>query len=218
LEIRTRICIVRHGETDWNAEKRIQGHLDVELNEDGLSQAHAIAGGLAECTFRRMYSSDLRRAWQTATITAERLGIPVHPHQGLRERHSGILEGRTVEELSRTHPEAHARFLDRNPDYPFGKGESMRVFSARVMAAMQQLVASHAGESLLMVTHGGVLDVVYRVATGRSLDAPRDYPMPNAGINWFEHSSSAPDDYRLVAWGEQYHLEPDLHGGSDHPE
>ncbi|MCX7174578.1 MAG: histidine phosphatase family protein [Proteobacteria bacterium] len=218
LEILTRLCIIRHGETDWNAEKRIQGHLDIPLNESGLRQAHAIADGLAECPFRNIYSSDLRRAWQTAKIAAGRLEIPLRPHEGLRERHSGVLEGRTVEELSARHPEAHARFLDRDPDYPFGPGESMRTFSARVVAAVEELVASHAGETLLLVTHGGVLDVVFRIATGRSLDAPRDYPMPNAGINWFEHSSSASRKFRLVAWGEQYHLDPSLHSGSDHPE
>ena len=218
LEIRTRLCIIRHGETDWNADKRIQGHLDVPLNESGLRQAHSMAHGLAECRFRAIYSSDLRRAWQTAKITASQLEIPLHSHEGLRERHSGVLEGRTVEELSRNNPEAHARFLDRDPDYRFGKGESMRTFSARVVAAVEELVASHAGGTLLLVTHGGVLDVVFRIATGRSLDAPRDYPMPNAGINWFEHSSTEAVQFRLVAWAEQYHLEPDLHGGSDHPE
>ena len=218
LEIRTRLCIIRHGETDWNAEKRIQGHLDIPLNESGLRQAHSMAHGLAESPFRAIYSSDLRRAWQTAKIAAARLEIPLRPHEGLRERHSGVLEGRTVAELSRHHPEAHARFLDRDPDYRFGQGESMRTFSARVVAAVEELVASHAGGTVLLVTHGGVLDVVYRIATGRSLDAPRDYPMPNAGINWFEHSDTAAIQFRLVAWAEQYHLEPDLHGGSDHPE
>ena len=218
LEIRTRLCIIRHGETDWNAGKRIQGHLDIPLNESGLRQAHAMAHGLAECPFRAIYSSDLRRAWQTAKIAAARLEIRLSAHEGLRERHSGLLEGRTVEELSRYHPEAHARFLDRDPDYRFGKGESMRSFSARVVAAVEELVASHVGETILLVTHGGVLDVVFRIATGRSLDAPRDYPMPNAGINWFEHSSTEETRFRLVAWAEQYHLEPDLHGGSDHPE
>lgn len=218
MEIRTRLCIIRHGETDWNAEKRIQGHLDIPLNHAGLRQAHAIADSLAESPFRVIYSSDLRRAWQTAKIAAARLEVPVRPHDGLRERHSGVLEGRTVEELAKEHPEAHARFLDRNPDYGFGEGESMRVFSARVVAAMEALVSSHAGETVLLVTHGGVLDVVFRIATGRSLDAPRDYPMPNAGINWFEHSHASEPRFRLVAWAEQYHLDPELHSGSDHPE
>ena len=218
MEIRTRLCIIRHGETDWNADKRIQGHLDIPLNESGLRQAHATADGLAEWPFRAIYSSDLRRAWQTAKIAANRLEIPLRPHTGLRERHSGILEGRTVEQLSISHPEAHTRFLSRDPDYPFGKGETMRSFSARVIAAVEKLVVAHAGETILVVTHGGVLDVIYRIATGRTLDAPRDYPMPNAGINWFEHSSAEPNNFRLVAWGEQYHLDPDLHSGSDHPE
>lgn len=218
MDIRTRLCVVRHGETAWNAQKRFQGHLDVPLNPAGLKQAHATADSLAECTFSVIYSSDLRRAWHTAKIAAGRLGIPLHPNQGLRERHSGILEGRTVEEISRTHPVAHARFLDRDPDYPFGKGESMRVFSARVLATVEKLVASHAGETLLLVTHGGVLDVIFRIATGRSLDAPRDYPMPNAGINWFEHSDGEPQTLRLVAWAEQYHLDPLADSGSDHPE
>lgn len=215
MENLTRLCIVRHGETDWNAEKRIQGHLDIPLNEAGLSQAHATAEGLCELHFRAVYSSDLRRSWQTAEIVASRLGIDLHPEPGLRERHSGLLEGKTVEELSNAHPEAHARFLDRDPDYPFGTGESMRVFSARVVNSVEDLIASHSGETLLLVTHGGVLDVIFRRATGRSLDAPRDYPMPNAGINWFEHHQG---NWRLVAWAEQFHLDPNRDSGSDHPE
>jgi probable phosphoglycerate mutase len=215
LENLTRLCIVRHGETDWNAEKRIQGHLDVPLNEAGLSQSHATAGGLVELKFRAVYSSDLRRSWQTAEIVASRLGLPLHPLPGLRERHSGVLEGKTLEELAASHPEAHARYLDRNPDYAFGTGETMRVFSARVVSSLEGLIESHRGASLLLVTHGGVLDVIFRRATGRSLDAPRDYPMPNAGINWFEHHQG---EWRLVAWAEQFHLDPNMDSGSDHPE
>lgn len=211
----TRLCIVRHGETDWNAEKRIQGHLDIPLNAAGLSQSQATADGLSELTFRAVYSSDLRRSWQTAEIVASRLGIPLHAQPGLRERHSGVLEGMTIEELAQTHPAAHARYLDRDPDYTFGTGESMRVFSARVVGSVESLIASHLGGSLLLVTHGGVLDVIFRRATGRSLDAPRDYPMPNAGINWFEHHQGC---WRLIAWAEQFHLDPNMDSGSDHPE
>lgn len=201
--------MVRHGETDWNVERRIQGHIDVPLNAAGLTQATAAALGLAGQAFNAAYSSDLDRAWQTARTAAAALGLKLASAPGLRERHYGVLQGLTAAEFSVQHPDVHARYLARDPDYDFETGESLAAFAARIVAAVELLAERHAGESLLLVSHGGVLDICYRRATGRPLSAPRDFAIPNAALNWFE---VGPDGWRLLAWADQSHLDGSLDG------
>ena len=203
----TRICIVRHGETDWNLERRLQGQLDTDLNAEGRAQAKATAQGLEQHGFAAIYSSDLRRTMQTATVLAERLALDVRPEAGLRERNYGVFQGRTATELARDYPDAHARFLARNPDYDFGHGESLRNFAVRVSETIERIASRHAGQTLLLVTHGGVLDIVYRRITGRDLSGPRDFPVPNAALNWIEISH---EDWGLLAWADRSHLERTL--------
>jgi len=200
----TRLCIVRHGETDWNAEKRIQGHTDIPLNETGRAQAMATAFGVAHHQFAALYASDLGRAWQTAQAAAERLGLEIHPVPQLRERHYGIFQGLTAEEGAQKIPEAHARYVVRDPDYDFGTGESLRAFAARVVAGVEWLVRHHAGQTILAVSHGGVLDIIYRKATGRTLEAPRDFKIPNCALNWFTIDAHG---WHLQAWADRHHLE-----------
>ena len=200
----TRICFVRHGETDWNAEKRIQGQYDIELNETGRAQALAAAFGLAHFNFAAIHASDLRRATQTARAAAERLGLEVVVAPGLRERHYGIFQGLTVAEGAEIYPQAHAHYVARDPDYNFGTGESLHGFAARVAMGVDDIVRYHAGQSVLAVTHGGVLDIIYRRATGRSLEAPRDFTIPNAALNWFDVDARG---WHLVKWADRHHLE-----------
>jgi probable phosphoglycerate mutase len=200
----TRICLVRHGETDWNAEKRIQGQTDIPLNETGRAQALAAAFGLAHFRFSAIHASDLARALQTAGAAAERLGLEVRPTPGLRERHYGIFQGLTADEGALRFPAAHARYAARDPDYDFETGESLRGFAARVAAAVDDLVRHHAGQTVLAVTHGGVLDIVYRRATGRPLETPRDFTIPNAALNWFDFDVHG---WHLVKWADRHHLE-----------
>lgn len=200
----TRICFVRHGETDWNAEKRIQGQYDIELNETGRAQALAAAFGLAHFNFAAIHASDLRRAMQTARAAAERLGLEVVVAPGLRERHYGIFQGLTVAEGAEIYPEAHAHYVARDPDYNFGTGESLHGFAARVAMGVDDIVRHHAGQTVLAVTHGGVLDIIYRRATGRSLEAPRDFTIPNAALNWFDIDARG---WHLVKWADRHHLE-----------
>ena len=199
----TRFCLIRHGETDWNGEKRVQGQIDIDLNASGEAQARALRPGLAEHCFAAVYSSDLLRAWNTAMIATASLGLAVSPAPTLRERHFGVLQGSTSREASLRHPQAHRHHQARTPDYDCETGESLIVFSARVMRGLDALAACHAGQSVLAFTHGGILDVVYRAATGRALDAPRDFPVPNAALNWLEHGA---DGWRLVSWADCSHL------------
>lgn len=202
-----RICLVRHGETPWNAERRLQGHLDVPLNDVGVAQAEATARSLQGRRFAAIYASDLTRAQQTAAPAARTLGLDAEPTATLRERHYGIFQGLTYDEAAQRHPEAYARFRAREPAFAFPDGgESLTAFAERIGTALKALAHRHLGEQILVVTHGGVLDIAHRLASKQPLEAPRDFPILNAALNWLDYDSDGPD-WHLVAWGVQGHLE-----------
>lgn len=203
----TRLCIVRHGETDWNLDKRIQGHQDIPLNPSGRRQALALGAGLTGHGFQAVHASDLQRAWQTARLIGECLGLPIQPAPGLRERHYGVLQGLTAAEIAARYPEFRTRYQTRDRACDFGGGESLVTFAERMFATIQALVAGHPGQTLLLVSHGGVLDLCYRRASGRDLSAPRDFVIPNGAINWFE---AGPDGWRLLEWANRRYLEEAL--------
>jgi len=200
----TRFCLVRHGETPWNAELRLQGHIDVPLNDTGRRQAAATAHVLSAHRFDALYSSDLTRALQTAAAAASACGLQPLPHSGLRERHYGVLQGRTYDEAEAQHPEVWRHFKGRNPAYSFpGGGESLAEFDARVRQAMDAILRAHTGQTVLVVTHGGVLDIIHRLASGKPLEAARDFAIPNAALNWIAHDAQG---WRLECWADQTHL------------
>jgi probable phosphoglycerate mutase len=199
----TRFCLIRHGETDWNGEKRIQGQIDIDLNAAGAAQARAVRPGLSGHSFAAAYGSDLLRAWRTAQIATAGLGLAVSPEPTLRERNFGVLQGLTSREASLQRPDAHHHHQARTPDYDHETGESLLAFAARVMAGLEGLAARHAGHNVLVFTHGGVLDIAYRAAAGRALEAPRDFLLPNAAFNWLEHCDG---DWRLISWADCRHL------------
>lgn len=199
----TRLCIVRHGETDWNLERRIQGHVDIPLNAAGRTQAQATALGVAAHRFAALYSSDLMRTLHTAQTLADVTGLQVRPVTGLRERHYGAMQGMTYEDMLARDAFMAQRFRARDPHFDFAGGESLLGFVDRVHASIEALSAAHEGEALLLVTHGGVLDIVYRRAVGRDLSSPRDFPVPNAALNWL---SVEGDTWRLEAWADTAHL------------
>ena len=199
----TRFCIIRHGETDWNVQRRIQGQVDVPLNAEGREQAVRAARGLAGHRFAAVYSSDLTRTLDTATALAATLGLTVRSEPGLRERHYGLLQGKTADEMARQIPELHVRYVMRDLDHDFGGGECLRRFARRIDGTLDRLARRHVGQSVLLVTHGGALDVIYRGLVGRSLLGARDFPVPNAALNWIEVRGA---DRRLVAWADTRHL------------
>lgn len=205
--VSTRLCLVRHGETAWNSQKRIQGHIDIDLNATGEAQARALGRSLSGHKFAAAYSSDLRRAWRTAQIASAALGLAVSRAPILRERHFGVLQGITSQEASEQEPHAHRHHLARTPDYDFENGESLVEFSARVMAGLEHMVARHAGGEILAFSHGGVLDVAYRAATRMPLDTPRDFALPNAALNWLEHRNGA---WHVISWADCGHLKLSL--------
>lgn len=201
--IATRICIIRHGETDWNVEKRIQGQTDIPLNETGHAQALAMAYNASHHRFHAIYSSDLMRARATAQAIADRIGIEVKTLPQLRERHYGIFQGITATEGAVLHPEAHTHYKNRDLAYDFETGENMMHFAARVTEAIKWLVRHHEGHTIATVSHAGVLDIIYRKATGRPIQTPRDFVIPNCALNWFRFDAQG---WHLEAWNDHHHL------------
>lgn len=200
----TRICFVRHGETDWNIEKRIQGHIDIPLNQNGRAQALAMGYNAVHHRFSALYSSDLTRAMETARAIAELEGLEVRPLPQLRERNYGIFQGLTSAEGALRHPEAYAHYVARSPDYAFESGETMLAHLARIEAGVDWMVRHHQGQTICAVSHGGVLDIIYRKATGRPLHTPRDFAIPNCALNWFHFDGHG---WHLEKWADRHHLE-----------
>ena len=203
----TQLCIVRHGETAWNAEHRVQGQLDIPLNAMGLAQAAAVARALVMEDFAAVYASDLCRARATAEPYALLKKKEILLQKDLRERHYGIFESLTYAEVKVRYPEDYARFEQRAPEYDFRTGESLRNFSARSIEVVSRIASRHAGENVLIVTHGGVLDKLYRFITGYPLSAERNFGIPNCGINRIERAAGG---WRIRAWAEVAHLESTL--------
>ncbi|MBK6632072.1 MAG: histidine phosphatase family protein [Betaproteobacteria bacterium] len=200
----TRLCFIRHGETAWNAERRIQGQLDEPLSEVGHAQARAVANWLAKEPIAAIYASDLSRALHTAEAAAHLLKLPIRRCTDLRERHYGVFQRLTYEEVRERYPGEYARFLAREADFALpGGGESLRQFSARVIRGVDEIVAAHPGGLVLVFTHGGVLDILHRRASGKPLSAPRDFEIPNAGLNWFEVAAG---EWSILSWAERVHL------------
>lgn len=199
----TQICIMRHGETDWNVNKRIQGQTDIPLNETGHAQAQALASNTADYDFTAIYSSDLSRAYETAQKIAIKRAFEVKTLPNLRERHFGIFQGLTADEGAQRHPEAYAYYIARDPDYDFVTGESLLRFAGRVETAIDHLAQYHSGETIAVVSHAGVLDILYRKATGRPLHSPRDFSIPNGALNRFRIDERG---WHLEAWGDHPHL------------
>lgn len=162
-----RLCIVRHGETDWNRLSILQGWTDVPLNELGRAQADALAKAYGGTGFAAVWSSPLLRARETAQIAAAVLGLPPPVcHEGLRERCFGAIQGIPKAELGQTNPVLLQQILKRNPATEFPGGEAMDVFAERVLGALMDIGVRHPGERVLVVTHGWTMDVVVRHVAG----------------------------------------------------
>ena len=202
----TRIIAIRHGETAWNVNTRIQGQLDIGLNETGRWQAHREALALAGEPIAALYSSDLLRAWDTALSISNATGLAVQTVEGLRERGFGVFEGKTFQQVEALWPEQALRWRKREPAFEPEGGESLLRFRERITQTMQTLAEQHPGEQIAMVAHGGVMDVLYRAATRQEIQAPRTWDLGNAAINrllW------TPEGLTLVGWADTQHLDDD---------
>ena len=213
----TRILAIRHGETLWNVDTRIQGHLNIDLNETGRWQAERVGHALAEEPIHAIYSSDLRRAFETAQAIAlapARLAAStptpaeVTPHLQLRERHFGHLQGKTWAEIETEYPEECKLWRGRDPHWAPNGGESLTALRERIRSCVDELASQHLGGQIVLVAHGGVMDALYRLATNQSVEAPRTWHLGNAAINrllW------TPQGLSLVGWGDVSHFD-ETHG------
>jgi probable phosphoglycerate mutase len=200
----TRLVVLRHGETAWNANQRIQGQVDEPLNEHGRWQAERLGTALQGEGLTRIYSSDLVRARATAEAVALAIGLAeVRTEAALRERSFGSFEGLTYAEIERRWPDDVRRWRAREPGFGPGGGEGPEVFFARCVPCAAAIAARHPGETVALVAHGGVLDCLYRAATGVDLRAPRSWRLGNASINRMLWNG---EGFVLVGWNDDAHL------------
>jgi len=203
------IWFMRHGETLWNRERRLQGWQDIALNDTGHRQAQALAHRLAETAahapFAALYSSPLARALDTAKPVAQRLGLALQIEPGLRERCFGVLEGIALNDIAQCAPKAAAVWRRRDPDEPLEGGESLGQFQARILGAAQTIACRHLGARVLAVTHGGALDILWRTANHVALSAPYPPPLPNASINRI--GIDAQGQWHMLDWADVAHVD-----------
>ena len=199
----TRIIALRHGETTWNVDTRIQGHLNIPLSPIGRWQAEQLAQALSDEPLAAIYASDLARAWETAEYVARLQNLSVIEEIGLRERGFGDFEGKTFAEIAALLPEQSLRWRKRDPYFAPAGGETLVALRTRVLEAAARLAAQHPGEQIALVAHGGVMDVLYRAATRQEIQAPRTWDLGNAAINrllW------TPEGFTVVGWADTQHL------------
>ena len=199
----TEILLVRHGETLWNQQGRMQGQHDSPLTPTGLHQARQLGRRLANVPFTALYSSDLGRAHQTARCIADSTGHEIVTDGGLRERHFGIFEGLTNNEIKSRYPEDYELFARRDPEYVMSGGESAAQFMRRVVVTLDRIAGAHNGDTIVVVTHGLVLDALYRTACNMALEIPRGFPLLNCSLNTFRRS---PQGWHVVNVCDVDHL------------
>ena len=200
----TRLILVRHGETASNFQGRYQGQLDSPLTPAGLGQARALAERLARTRFTALYSSDLGRAEQTARVIADKTAFHIRPDARLRERHLGIFQGLLAAEIEQNFPDEYRCFKSGAPDHVVPGGESTRQVLERAVICLEELASRHVGETIVVVTHGGVLSVLLRHTLGVPLEARRRFTHGNASWNVFRRETAG--KWFLETWGEVSHL------------
>ncbi len=202
----TRFCLVRHGETDWNAKRRLQGHTDIDLNARGLAQAEQMARAIKRINlaFDVLYTSDLQRAAKTAKAIEQLFSTSAITNVGLRERHLGALQGLTTDEAPQLEPDLWRSHLSRNVTEELRGGESIQQFADRISAALEKIREQYLGKTALLVSHGGSLDMMYRIASNQPLDAAKAVAVPNASLNWISHDGRS---WKVDGWADTSHLE-----------
>jgi probable phosphoglycerate mutase len=208
------VIIVRHGQTQWNIRQIRQGHLDSELTEKGLAQAQALGKRLARESFSALYSSDLGRAVHTARLIAEVTGHEIVTDTRLRERHLGLFQGLSGDEIKAQYPEEYHLHRTRGPEYVIPGGESVRQQVARNVNFLNEVAVKHTGEKVVVVTHGGVVSGLFRYILNIPLEAPRRFEFVNAGINVFAYEEG---NWILRTWGDVSHLDPGAATEGDDP-
>lgn len=208
----SRLILIRHGETTWNREERIQGQRDAPLNALGRAQAARTARHLVEAGQLRdvsvIHSSDLSRALDTARAIVALTGLPLMVNASLRERHFGELEGVTYAEWRAADAESLRRFRAGDPDYGPPGGETARDFLARCVAAIEHVVTTSDAATVAVVTHGGVVSSLYRHSEALGHASERTWSVPNASVSeWRVHWRDQTPAYECLRIGDATHLE-----------
>ena len=200
----TELLVIRHGETDWNRQHRFQGQIDVPLNAAGIAQAERLGARLADEPIDLLVCSDLLRARRTAEPLCLPRGLAPVVDPLWREQGFGLLEGLDVPTIRSRHADLWDRWVRHEAGYALPQGGESNVdFHARVMGALRRLVAANAGRRVVVVTHGGVLDMLWREAHRLPLHGPRACDIPNTGINRLRWRGDA---LQIVQWADAAHL------------
>jgi len=211
---RTRVIIVRHGQTQWNLKLIRQGHLDSPLTDRGIAQAKALGKRLAQEGFTALYSSDLGRAVQTAEMIGAVTGHCVVIDERLRERNLGVFQGLGRDEIERRFPEEYRLHRSIGPDYVIPSGESVRQQVERNLLCLAELGEKHVADTIVVVTHGGVLSGLFRHTFSIPFSAPRRFEFMNASLNVFNYENRS---WFLQTWGDVSHLGTVGTGDGDDP-
>ncbi|MCK5250037.1 MAG: histidine phosphatase family protein [Spirochaetaceae bacterium] len=203
MSIETTLVLIRHGETEWNRSGRYQGHADSPLTTRGLAQARAVAYALDGKRFDAFYSSDLGRAKRTASIIADKVGRRFLTDSRLREQHYGLMQGHDGKGARELDPGFFESLSGGDADYVPKGGESRRQRHERAIEALADIAGHHQGGMILVVTHGGIVDSLFRETLGIPHDSPRRYSLYNAAVNRFGFID---ESWTLRLWGEVSHL------------
>lgn len=199
----TEITIIRHGETIWNAEKRIQGHQNSQLNENGITQAELVAEALTKREFDVLISSDLGRAAQTAQIINAKLQLPLEYNSRLRERSFGKVEGMNFAEMKARYPDEFNRYKARDPKFAFPGGESLEQLFNRVTSEIEAIARKFQNQKVLLIAHGLVLEMMMYKTFKIKLEDQRVFSINNSSISSFYIDN---DSWFLKEWGVIEHL------------
>jgi probable phosphoglycerate mutase len=200
----TELLFIRHGETDWNRQQRFQGQVDVPLNAAGYAQAQRLGARLAGERYDAFFTSDLIRARETAAPMATAWAMQPVPVVGLREQSFGVLEGLDVPTIKARHADLWQRWLEHRGDFALPGGESLVQFHSRVIAAVRELAALAPGQRVAVVTHGGVLDMLWRTAHGLPVAGLRTCEIPNTGLNRLRWVNGT---LQIELWADAAHLD-----------
>ncbi len=176
------LILVRHGETEWNAQRRYQGQTDIPLSDLGVRQAELVAERLVGRKIEALYASDLERARETAEIIAEKNGLDILPEPCLREMKFGVLEGLTWDEAGEKYPGMISTWLGDYNQPPEG-GETLQALSARVSAFLEEVKKKHDEQTILLVAHGGSLSELLRITLGLPFERRRVFGLDNASLS-----------------------------------
>ena len=204
------LLIVRHGETEWNAEGRIQGHTDIGLSEKGAEQARSLGQRLADRQIDVAYSSDLKRTSETAKLALGGRDITLNETPRLREYNKGIFEGMTLSEIQEKFPAEYPKYLEKDLSYAPEGGETTRDVSTRMASIFAEIKANHLDETVLVVSHGGVLRAAMVSLLGMPLEGNWSFVFGNCGLTMVDTYT---DNAVLRLFNDTSHINGTVHHG-----